>query len=72
MIIPDRITGEQVLVKLFVLIPFAALIWIFEKLGWICDVRWTNPARLARITAGTHRTGDGDAPVRETTQELTS
>lgn len=133
MIIPGRTMGEQVLVKIFVLISFAALvaavpivwgwglgwtdlalaasfyvvaclgvtagyhlpprrprararhgvlrgqfdvsarvIWIFEKLGWICDVRWTNPARLARITARPHRAGGGDVPVRETTQELTS
>jgi stearoyl-CoA desaturase (Delta-9 desaturase) len=28
----------------------ARVIWIFERLGWIWDVRWTNPERLARIT----------------------
>ena len=25
----------------------ARLIWIFEKLGWVWDVRWPNPDRLA-------------------------
>ncbi|HET9141162.1 acyl-CoA desaturase [Actinophytocola sp.] len=30
----------------------ARVIWIFERLGWIWDVRWSNPQRLARITAG--------------------
>jgi stearoyl-CoA desaturase (delta-9 desaturase) len=29
----------------------ARVIWIFEKLGWVSGVRWTNPARLARSTA---------------------
>jgi stearoyl-CoA desaturase (delta-9 desaturase) len=28
----------------------ARVIWILEKLGQAYDVRWTNPARLARIT----------------------
>ncbi|MEV4315498.1 acyl-CoA desaturase [Actinocrispum sp. NPDC049592] len=28
----------------------ARVIWIFERFGWVSDVRWTNPARLARIT----------------------
>ncbi|MDQ2709964.1 MAG: acyl-CoA desaturase [Actinomycetota bacterium] len=27
----------------------ARLIWLFEKLGWARDVRWPNPARLARL-----------------------
>jgi stearoyl-CoA desaturase (delta-9 desaturase) len=34
----------------------ARVIWIFEKLGWVSDVRWPKPARLAakRLTdAGT-------------------
>jgi stearoyl-CoA desaturase (delta-9 desaturase) len=31
----------------------ARVIWIFEKLGWVSDVRWTNPERLARITTRT-------------------
>jgi stearoyl-CoA desaturase (Delta-9 desaturase) len=31
----------------------ARLIWIFEKLHWVSDVRWTNPERLARITSRT-------------------
>jgi len=25
------------------------LIWIFEKLGWVYDVRWPTPQRLARL-----------------------
>lgn len=29
----------------------ARVIWIFEKLGWVSDVRWTNSERLVRITA---------------------
>jgi stearoyl-CoA desaturase (Delta-9 desaturase) len=28
----------------------ARLIWIFERLGWVYDVRWPTPARLARIS----------------------
>jgi stearoyl-CoA desaturase (delta-9 desaturase) len=28
----------------------ARVIWIFEKLNWVSDVRWTNPERLARLT----------------------
>jgi len=28
----------------------ARLIWIFEKLGWVRDVRWPTPQRLARLT----------------------
>ncbi|RZS32779.1 stearoyl-CoA desaturase (delta-9 desaturase) [Herbihabitans rhizosphaerae] len=31
----------------------ARVIWIFEKLGWVSDVRWTTPDRLARISART-------------------
>ena len=31
----------------------AGVIRIFEKAGWATDVRWTNPERLARISAGT-------------------
>jgi stearoyl-CoA desaturase (delta-9 desaturase) len=46
----------------------ARVIWTFERLGWVTDVRWTNPTRLARITATTARR---DAPFEETTQELT-
>jgi stearoyl-CoA desaturase (delta-9 desaturase) len=34
----------------------ARVIWFLEKLGWASDVRWTNPDRLARITA-THAPG---------------
>jgi stearoyl-CoA desaturase (delta-9 desaturase) len=29
----------------------ARLIWIFEKLGWVWDVRWPTPQRLARLKA---------------------
>jgi stearoyl-CoA desaturase (delta-9 desaturase) len=29
----------------------ARLIWVFEKLGWVYDVRWPTPTRLARIAA---------------------
>jgi stearoyl-CoA desaturase (delta-9 desaturase) len=25
----------------------ARTIWLFEKLGWVWDVRWPNPDRLA-------------------------
>ncbi|MCS7483501.1 acyl-CoA desaturase [Umezawaea endophytica] len=31
----------------------AGVIRIFERLGWATDVRWTNPDRLARISART-------------------
>jgi len=27
----------------------ARLIWIFEKLGWACEVRWPTPQRLAQM-----------------------
>jgi stearoyl-CoA desaturase (Delta-9 desaturase) len=30
----------------------ARLIWIFEKLGWVYDVRWPTTQRLAKISAG--------------------
>jgi stearoyl-CoA desaturase (delta-9 desaturase) len=29
----------------------ARLIWMFEKFGWVYDVRWPTPRRLARIAA---------------------
>ena len=29
----------------------ARLIWIFEKLGWVHDVRWPSPRRLSRLKA---------------------
>ncbi|HEX5116205.1 MAG TPA: acyl-CoA desaturase [Pseudonocardiaceae bacterium] len=29
----------------------ARLIWLFEKFGWVYDVRWPTPRRLARIAA---------------------
>jgi stearoyl-CoA desaturase (Delta-9 desaturase) len=29
----------------------ARLIWILERLGWVYDVRWPTPRRLARLTA---------------------
>jgi stearoyl-CoA desaturase (delta-9 desaturase) len=29
----------------------ARLIWLFEKLGWVWDVRWPTPSRLARLRA---------------------
>lgn len=29
----------------------ARLIWLFEKAGWVSNVRWPTPARLARISA---------------------
>jgi stearoyl-CoA desaturase (delta-9 desaturase) len=45
----------------------ARIIGIFEKLRWVSDVRWTNPARLARITAPQDRTGHSDAPIKEKT-----
>jgi len=28
----------------------ARLIWIFERFGWVHDVRWPTPARLAKLT----------------------
>ena len=28
----------------------ARLIWVFECFGWVYDVRWPTPARLARIS----------------------
>ncbi|MGH3672159.1 MAG: acyl-CoA desaturase [Pseudonocardiaceae bacterium] len=35
----------------------ARLIWILEKLGWVWDVRWPTPQRLARITRTPPSTG---------------
>jgi stearoyl-CoA desaturase (Delta-9 desaturase) len=29
----------------------ARIIWIFEKFGWVSNVRWPTPQRLARMTA---------------------
>jgi stearoyl-CoA desaturase (Delta-9 desaturase) len=29
----------------------ARLIWLFEKIGWVYDVRWPNPRRLSRLAA---------------------
>jgi stearoyl-CoA desaturase (Delta-9 desaturase) len=29
----------------------ARLIWIFERFGWVHQVRWPSPRRLARVTA---------------------
>jgi stearoyl-CoA desaturase (delta-9 desaturase) len=29
----------------------ARLIWVFERFGWVHDVRWPTPGRLARISA---------------------
>ena len=29
----------------------ARTIWIFEKLGWVWDVRWTTPDRLTKLSA---------------------
>lgn len=34
----------------------ARLIWSFEKLGWVSEVRWPTPQRLARITRTPPRT----------------
>jgi stearoyl-CoA desaturase (delta-9 desaturase) len=31
--------------------PSARVIWIFEKLGWVYEVRWPTRQRLARLTA---------------------
>jgi stearoyl-CoA desaturase (delta-9 desaturase) len=45
----------------------ARLIWIFEKLGWASEVRWTDPARLTRIAATTDRTGHNAVPAEEKT-----
>jgi len=33
----------------------ARLIWIFEKFGWVRDVRWPTSARLARLAAAGSR-----------------
>ncbi len=30
----------------------ARLIWIFERFGWVYDVRWPTPQRLERLAAG--------------------
>jgi stearoyl-CoA desaturase (delta-9 desaturase) len=30
----------------------ARLIWVFEKLGWVSDVRWPTPQRLDRLAVG--------------------
>jgi stearoyl-CoA desaturase (delta-9 desaturase) len=29
----------------------ARVIWIFEKLGWVWNVHWPTPQRLAKIAA---------------------
>ncbi|SHN46771.1 hypothetical protein SAMN05443668_117154, partial [Cryptosporangium aurantiacum] len=34
--------------------PSARLIWGFEKVGWVWDVRWPDPARLASKRAADH------------------
>jgi stearoyl-CoA desaturase (delta-9 desaturase) len=31
----------------------ARLIWLFEKCGWVYDVRWPTPQRLSRLAAET-------------------
>ncbi|HEX3790442.1 MAG TPA: acyl-CoA desaturase [Pseudonocardiaceae bacterium] len=31
----------------------ARLIWLFEKFGWVSNVRWPTPQRLSRLAAGT-------------------
>jgi stearoyl-CoA desaturase (delta-9 desaturase) len=31
----------------------ARIIWIFEKLGWVSDVRWPKPERLAKLRVTT-------------------
>lgn len=31
----------------------ARTIWLFEKLGWVHDVRWPSPRRLARLAVAT-------------------
>ncbi|MFI9380658.1 acyl-CoA desaturase [Kutzneria sp. NPDC052558] len=35
--------------------PSARVIWIFERLGWVTDVRWPDPARLAAKRLSTPR-----------------
>ncbi len=30
--------------------PSARTIWLFEKLGWVYDVRWPKPERIAKLT----------------------
>jgi stearoyl-CoA desaturase (delta-9 desaturase) len=30
----------------------ARLIWIFERFGWVYDVRWPTEQRLARLAVG--------------------
>jgi stearoyl-CoA desaturase (delta-9 desaturase) len=29
----------------------ARVIWLFEKFGWVYDVRWPTPDRLARLAS---------------------
>jgi stearoyl-CoA desaturase (delta-9 desaturase) len=65
MIIPGRAVGEQVLVKVFVLVPFAALV-AAVPIAWGWGLGWTNPARLARLTT-TDRTRHRDTPNEELT-----
>jgi stearoyl-CoA desaturase (delta-9 desaturase) len=48
----------------------ARVIWVLERLGWASDVRWTNPARLARITT-TDRTSHRDTPNELPHEEMT-
>jgi stearoyl-CoA desaturase (delta-9 desaturase) len=33
----------------------ARLIWVFEKVGWVYDVRWASPERLLRLSAARSR-----------------
>jgi stearoyl-CoA desaturase (delta-9 desaturase) len=35
----------------------ARTIWLFERFGWVYDVRWPTSQRLAKITAGAEVTG---------------
>jgi stearoyl-CoA desaturase (delta-9 desaturase) len=35
--------------------PSARVIWIFERFGWVTDVRWPDPARLAAKRLSTPR-----------------
>src|SRR5688572_28232995 len=62
MIIPGRTMGEQILVKIFVLIPFAALV-AAVPIAWGWGLGWTDLALAAAfyvvsclgVTVGYHR-----------------
>ena len=56
---PEKSLAERRAIASEVFGSIARLIWVFEKLHWVHDVRWPNPDRLStRLlpeAAGPHR-----------------